>query len=159
MWSDLSASHPGSSLGLSPWRWSNSISAAHLRVLPNQTHRGPVILCTFHTPSTNCSPVIKEKYFIYVYKKSMKTPNEKYCKVKQNCLWVCICSAEVDMPMKLSRGLCTPLVKVIHLEVVIVGEIPQRAASACISGKPELLALSLHLTLQGQKQLSFTHFG
>lgn len=37
--------------------------------------------------------------------------------------------------MELSKGLCTPLVKVIHLEVIIVGEIPQRAASACISGK------------------------
>lgn len=60
--------------------------------------------------------------------------------------------------MKISKGLRAPLVRLIHLELVMVGKILQRAASACISGKLELLAMSLHLALPGEKQMSFTHF-
>lgn len=52
--------------------------------------------------------------------------------------------------MKLSKGLCAPLVKLIYLELVMVGKIPQKAASASIFGKLELLAMSLHLDLQGE---------
>lgn len=54
--------------------------------------------------------------------------------------------------MKLSKGLCAPLVRLIHLELVMVGKIPHRAVSACISGELELLVMSLHLALQGQSR-------
>lgn len=73
VWSDRSARHPGSSVGLIPWRWSNR------KYLLPTSEGSPVrdsesACCSthFYTPIANCSSVIKEKCFIFIYKKGWK---------------------------------------------------------------------------------------